>query len=192
MDTATTEMVSSFCGGVATGGDRFEDLLLRVVPDLKRHARRLHRDPGAADDLLQDTLERALRKAERFRPGTNLTAWAKRMMTNVFVDGWRRSPPLPTPQDPETLVAADAAGGELRPWQILTDHDLERALEQLSPRLRETVDLVWRRGMSGREAGETLGVDVGTIASRLFRARQQVRRTLTLVLARHDRSSVAW
>lgn len=150
-----------------------EDELLAEIPRLRRHARGLTGDATRADDLVQDTLERALRKGRLWRPG-NLRAWLLTMMHNVFVNQYRASGAMDfrPPEDlPEIAV---------RPQQLdrLELRELERALQQLAPEQREVLLLVTLEDMSYEETARILGAPIGTVMSRLSRARDRLRQLL--------------
>jgi len=149
------------------------DALLAEIPRLRRYARGLTGDIARADDLVQDTLERALVKGRLWRPG-NLRAWLLTMMHNVFVNQYRAAGALDyrAPEDlPEFAVRPQQLDGiELR--------ELERALQQLSPEQREVLLLVALEDLSYDETARVLGTPVGTVMSRLSRARERLRQVL--------------
>ncbi len=148
------------------------------IPRLRRYARLLTGNRERADDLLQDTLERACRKWSLWQPqlpgpqgsiGSGLRGWLLSMMHNVFVNQVR-APPNETALDD---FGEDAAH---EPFAHTADRlDLQAALLQLSPGLREIILLVCIEECSYAEAAQVLGVPVGTIMSRLSRAREKLR-----------------
>lgn len=145
------------------------------IPRLRRYARALVGDQHGADDLVQDTLERALTKRHLWRPGSDLRAWLFTVMHNVFVNQLRRRQAHPQqPIDEESLPAvesAQAARLELR--------DLEIALPLLPAEQREVLLLVALEEMSYADVATTLGIPIGTVMSRLFRARERLRALTT-------------
>lgn len=150
-----------------------DDALLAEIPRLRRYARGLTGDTARADDLVQDTLERALLKGRLWRPG-NLRAWLLTMMHNVFVNQYRAAGTIDyrAPEDiPEVAV---------RPQQLdgIEVRELERALQQLSPEQREVLLLVALEDMSYEDSARILGTPVGTVMSRLSRARDRLRQVL--------------
>ncbi|MCX7960354.1 MAG: sigma-70 family RNA polymerase sigma factor [Burkholderiales bacterium] len=147
--------------------------LVRLIPRLRRYARALVGEPTAADDLVQDTLERALAKLHLYRRGTDLRAWLFTVMHNVYVNQLRAARPLaPLEEDmPELARAA-------RETDPLDLRDLERALRRLPPEQREVLLLVALEDMSYSEAARTLGIPIGTVMSRLARAREKLRAML--------------
>lgn len=150
-----------------------DDALLAEIPRLRRYARGLTGDAARADDLVQDTLERALLKGRLWRPG-NLRAWLLTMMHNVFVNQYRAAGAMDfrSPEDlPEVAVRPQQLDGiELR--------ELERALQQLSPEQREVLLLVTLEDMSYEDTARILGTPIGTVMSRLSRARERLRQVL--------------
>lgn len=150
-----------------------DDALLAEIPRLRRYARALTGDPTRADDLVQDTLERALAKSRLWRPG-NLRAWLLTMMHNVFVNQYHASGALEfrAPEDlPELPVRGQQSDGiEVR--------ELQHALQRLSPEQREVLLLVALEDLSYEEAARVLGTPVGTVMSRLSRARDRLRQIL--------------
>lgn len=148
-------------------------LIAAQIPRLRRYARALLRDPVAADDLVQDTLERAWRKLPLWRPGSDLRAWLFAIMHNVFVNQVRVRRVEPEPwQDEEGPPAAGltAEASQLR--------DLERCLARLSDEQREVLLLVGLEQLTYEETARALGIPIGTVMSRLSRARERLRRLM--------------
>jgi RNA polymerase sigma-70 factor (ECF subfamily) len=146
------------------------DQVVALIPRLRRYARALVGDPGAADDLVQDTLERALGKFHLWKPGTDLRAWLFAIMHNVFVNQIRRRREN-TSYDAETMEVA------VRPSHdgALAARDLQRGLERLPTEQREVLLLVVLEDMSYQEVAAALEVPIGTVMSRLSRARDKLR-----------------
>lgn len=147
------------------------DSLLAWVPRLRRYARALVGNRDDADDLVQDTLERALAKSALWRGVADMRAWLFGVMHNLHVDGVRR-PKLHTvvldDDTPEVPVAA--AQGER-----LAVLDLQAALERLPVEQREIILLVALEDMSYAEVAATLGIPIGSVMSRLSRGRARLR-----------------
>ncbi len=140
------------------------------IPRLRRYARALVGERGAADDLVQDTLERALTKFHLWRPGTDLRAWLFTIMHNVHVNqvrGRREYAVL----DDEIADLPVSATQEL----ALQSRDLERAIALLPIEQREVLLLVALEDMSYDEVARTVGIPIGTVMSRLSRAREKLR-----------------
>ena len=137
------------------------ETLLTCIPRLRRYARALVGDRAAADDLVQDTLERAWGKFSLWRRGSDMRAWLFGIMHNLHVDQ-RRKPRLDTQELDE-----EASELALR--------DLQSALSQLPDEQREVLLLVALQEMSYEEVASTLGIPVGTVMSRLSRGRERLR-----------------
>lgn len=148
----------------------FEQELVTCIPELQRYAHKLTGERAAADDLVQDCMERALRNEDKFQPGTNLEAWLMTILKNLFFTERRRARrclhvalveqdvPLPAPQITRIALA-----------------ETEEAIRALPARQRGLITLVAIDGLSYRDAAQRLGVPVGTIRSRLSRVRDQIR-----------------
>lgn len=151
-------------------------LIIQHIPRLRRYARALLQgDRLAADDLVQDCLERALSRKHHWKPGTDLRAWLFTIMHNLYANQVRRGcngPRFVPLAEGEEAPSPATGSGELEL------QDLTRAMEQLSPEQRELLLLVSLEGLSYREAAQILGVAEGTVMSRLSRARQQLRAQL--------------
>lgn len=149
----------------------------RNTPALRRYARALLRDVDAADDLVQDTLERALSRLHLFRVGSNLRAWMFTILHNLHVNAARRAGRFvsSTGSDGERRERGEVAAEQ---QDALVARDLARALEMLPDDQRQVVLLVGLEEMSYREAAEVIGVPVGTVMSRLARGRERLRRLI--------------
>ena len=152
---------------------RDSDAVVALIPRLRRYARALVGDRGAADDLVQDTLERALVKFHLWRPGSDLRAWLFAIMHNVHVNHVRARREL-APLDDETLEIPVRATQEV----ALQGRDLGRAVAQLPDGQREVLLLVVLEDMSYQDVAEALGIPIGTVMSRLSRAREKVRASM--------------
>lgn len=145
------------------------------IPRLRRYARALTGDRARADDLVQDTLERALVKSHLWRPGSDLRAWLFTIMHNVYINQLRaRSGAAAMPLDDEALqVAAQPV-----PADMLELRDLQAMLLRLPAEQREVLLMVGLEQMTYEEAAGVLGIPVGTVMSRLSRARERLRSLL--------------
>lgn len=144
------------------------------LPALRSLARRLCRSDAEAQDLLQDTVERALRFADTFERGTNLRAWLRQVLRSVFITRCRRR--LRERQALELLTHDPCAWTRPDPhpeMQALSPR-VNRALSALPDKFRSVVSMVDIGGFSYREAADEMGVPVGTVMSRLFRARRML------------------
>jgi RNA polymerase sigma-70 factor (ECF subfamily) len=156
---------------------------LAYVDALHNLARHLTGNPEDAEDLVQETYARALRAERQFTPGTNLKAWLFRILRNTFVSTYRRRRRDPTVGGLDT-VDAESQGALDQAW-LRNDFELDRlrkvvageieaALMTLSEDAR-TVILLDLEGLSEVEVGDVLGCPVGTVKSRLSRARAALR-----------------
>lgn len=147
--------------------------LITHVADLRRHALVLTRDRSAAEDLVQETLTRAIAAAASWQPGTDLRAWLARIMRNVWLDALRRR---------GTRERAEAHGPA--PVATATQHlhvEIRRAVEalrELPEAQRRAIAMVAFRDMRYAEAAEAMDVPLGTFMSRLARGREALRRLL--------------
>ena len=147
--------------------------VVALIPRLRRYARALVGERAAADDLVQDTLERALNKFHLWKRGTDLRAWLFTVMHNVYVNQLRATRPA-APLDDEMPELAQPA----RETDTLVLRDLDAAIRRLPPDQREVLLLVALEEMSYDEAAGALGIPIGTVMSRLARARAQLERVL--------------
>lgn len=152
----------------------FRRLLLTVAPALRRFAVSLTHDPTAADDLVQETLLRAWRNRTRFQQGTNFEAWTFTILRNQFYSDHRKHREV---QDIDGVHAGRMAS---LPDQAgrLDLRDVQSALEQLAPPMREALMLVTVEDLSYEEAAAIMGCQVGTVKSRVWRGRDQLARLL--------------
>ena len=149
--------------------------LLKVVPALHRFAVSLTRDPAAADDLVQDTLLRGWRGRAGFTPGSNLEAWLFTILRNVFYSQHRKHGREVADTDgsyAERLTSVPEQGGHL------DLQDVRAALERLAPVMREALVLVAIENLSYEEAAAVMNCQIGTVKSRVWRAREQLARML--------------
>jgi RNA polymerase sigma-70 factor (ECF subfamily) len=133
-------------------------------------------DALAADDLVQDSLERALSRLDRWKRGSDLRAWLFTIMHNVYVNQVRRS--INGPQFVELPEQEPPGSASSSAETAINLDSLQRALDWLSPDLRETLILVTVEGLRYKEVAEILSIPEGTVMSRLSRARQQLRSIL--------------
>ena len=144
--------------------------IVELIPRLRRYARALAGDRARADDLVQDTLERAWNKLHLWRPDSDLRAWLFTVMHNVHVNQVRASRNHATLDDEGAEMAVAAVQGA-----SLEIRDLERALALLPAEQREVLLLIALEDMSYAEVAGTLGIPIGTVMSRLSRAREKLR-----------------
>ena len=151
--------------------DSFQRQMVELLPRLRRLARVLARAPADADDLVQQTVERALVHRRQWAPGTRLDSWMFRIMKNAWIDESRvrrRRGAVMAPEEEGLNVGDDGARVvEAR----LEAAEVERAMARLPEEQRLAVALVLVEGLSYKEAAEVLEVPQGTLTSRLVRGR---------------------
>lgn len=173
--TPAPALVSSSC---SSSRDAFARRVVAYLPELLRHALRLERDPSAAEDLVQDTFERAVRFQAAFEEGTHLRAWLFRMQKNLFVSRRRRAAVARRVQE-NLLVDPNGWCHQNRlDAQPSLSPPVAGALAELSPRLGRVIELVDLSDYSYRDAAEELDVPVGTVMSRLHRGRARLKERL--------------
>jgi RNA polymerase sigma-70 factor (ECF subfamily) len=149
--------------------------LAALLPRLRRFARVLARNREDGDDLVQAALEKALPRTGQWTPGTRLDSWMFRIMQNTWIDELRARQ-----RRGETFIGEDEAG--LADVETVESHadtlDVRKAVAQLSDEHRAVVGLVLVEGLSYDEAADVLDVPVGTVTSRLSRAREALKAML--------------
>ncbi|MBN9406680.1 MAG: RNA polymerase sigma factor [Burkholderiales bacterium] len=144
--------------------------IVEHLPGLRRYARALTGDAWAADDLVQDTLERACRKWPLWRHGSNLRAWLFTLMHNLYLNQRRALLPVQALDDEALASVAGAADVAAD-----TGLDLDRCLQRLPAEQRAVLLLVTLEDMAYADVARVLGVPLGTVMSRLSRARERMR-----------------
>ena len=144
--------------------------LVELIPRLRRYARALVGERASADDLVQDTLERAWAKLHLYRRGTDLRAWLFTVMHNVHVNRVRAT----RINDPLEEEMPELAQRGTQPDALLV-RDLDRAIARLPADQRAVLLLVTLEELSYEEVARTLGIPIGTVMSRLSRAREKLR-----------------
>lgn len=151
--------------------DESAQRIIACIPRLRRYARALIGERAAADDLVQDTIERGWSRISSWRPSTDMRAWLFSIMHNLHIDQLRRPSITTVELDDETpmpsIHAPQADRMQLR--------DMESALKTLPAEQREILLLVALEEMTYEEVSTTLGIPVGTVMSRLSRARERLR-----------------
>ena len=146
--------------------------LVGHIPDLRRYARALTGDAWAADDLVQDTLERACARWQLWSAGSDLRAWLFTLMHNLFIDGARRA----VRQQGRRVDVEDVANELVAPGSVPDQAlDLQRCLLRLPDDQREVLLLVTLEDLGYEDVARITGVPVGTVMSRLSRARARLR-----------------
>lgn len=162
---------------------RFAEDVWPLVDVLLRGARRLTRNEADAEDLLQETLVHAYAGFRTFRAGTNLQAWLFRIQHNQWINAYRRRERRPDEVLSDTisdrqLLARALPSAESEVMDLLPDGELRDALAQLSDGFRTVLYYADIEGYTYAETAARMGIPVGTVMSRVFRARTQLRRAL--------------
>jgi RNA polymerase sigma-70 factor (ECF subfamily) len=155
----------------------FRSQLAGEIPHLRRFARALSGDQAVADDLVQDCIERALRKSHLYDPARPLRAWLYAMLRNIFISGLRSQGRSAVVKAVDDLVDGEDAVPATQEDRLAVSL-VGEALDRLPPQHREVIVLVGLEAMSYRDAAEIIGVPVGTVMSRLSRAREVLRQSL--------------
>jgi RNA polymerase sigma-70 factor, ECF subfamily len=154
--------------------DPFADDLIAFLPNLRRFAISLCRSPDTADDLVQITVERAFAGRAGFDPATRLDAWLFRILRNAWIDMVRRNKTRGTEIDIADAADAQSVDGQKVVETSLMLQSARAAIDQLPPDQREVIVLICVEELTYKEASDLLGIPIGTVMSRLARARISV------------------
>ena len=169
-------------GTAAETRDEFCSGLVAILPDLRGFARGLCREYDRADDLVQDAVVRAMDAMDQFQPGTNLKAWTFTILRNLYMSGFRERRIRFEPLDEVDQLLLQAPNQE----DLLAVQKLEEAVQKLPPLRREALILVVAHGLPYGQAAAICRCAVGTIKSRVARARDELRAALNGEVARQD------
>lgn len=161
--------------------DPFAEAMIAHLPTLRRYATALVGNPADADDLVQDCIERALTEAEKLEDLAKIGGWMRSILHNLFIDRLRRGRRAGVAV--ELSVVENQLDKALPPTDHATRIDFERAFATMSVEHRQIILLVVLEGLSYREVAEELGVPIGTVMSRVARARDQLRPAMGAVRA---------
>ncbi len=167
---------------------RFERDVVPELGQLYHAALRMTHNPADAEDLVQETSAKAFAAFHQFQPGTNLRAWLYRILTNTFINGYRRRRREPQEaacgelqdwQFPADPLATGARSAEVEALDRMPDSDIFRALRDLPEEFKVAVYLADVEGYPYKEIATIMGTPIGTVMSRLHRGRSRLRDQLT-------------